>query len=350
MHRREFIRGGLGIATTATLAGCTDLFETQSARTVALVENRPDAVYYPTHVDGMTMAGMGMEGPYKVALSYTYPHIFWTVTGDRTKQVDITPDHDVHLMATVWDESTGMVVPTANNTIEVTTNGELVAERSLWPMLSQRMGFHFGDNVTLDGDGTYSASLQISPPDADLSGDFAGRFGESVTIDLEFDYSKQTRDGLAYNPLDEKRGNRGAVSPMQMDMMPIAGTPPVEGIFGTVIGEASSGDATFVTASVEADRFGAGPYLFVSPRTPYNAYPMPFMGLATTLERGGETIFDGSLGAMLDPKLGYHYGAPVDSVESDDSLILRVETPPQVSRHEGYEMAFLTFSEMEMTV
>lgn len=350
MKRRQYLRGGLGIATAATLAGCMGLFETRPARTGPVLENRPDAVYYPTHYDGMTMAGMGMAGPYKVALSYTFPHRFWTITGDRTTQVDVTRDDTIHLMATVWDDATGMVVPTANNSVEISANGDLIDERSLWPMLSERMGFHFGDNVTLDGDGTYATSLQISPPDAELTGDFAGRFDEPITADLEFEYSKQELEGLGYTPLPDKQGTKGAVPPMEMDMMPIAATPSADDFPGTVIDTATSGDATFVAASVEADRFGDGPYLAISPRTPYNGFPMPLMGLGATLERDGEAIFDDSLTATLDPELGYHYGAVVDGIESGDTVTLRVETPPQVSRHQGYETAFLQFSEMTMTV
>ena len=349
MQRRDFLSAA-AVAGTGALAGCTGLFETQSVRDDPMVEDPPDAAYFPTHVDGMEMAGMGMAGPYKAALSYTWPHRFWTVTGTRTKRVEVAKDDTVHLMATVWDADSGMVVPTANNTAEVSRDGELVDERSLWPMLSQPMSFHFGDNVALDGEGTYTASIQISPSDANLTGDFEGKFGETATADIEFEYARSTLEQLMYKPLDDRKGMQGAVSPMEMEMMPTATTPATDDFPGEVVQVAKSGDAEFVVATIEDARFGDGTYLAVSPRTPHNSYPLPFMGLSATLERGGESVFDDSLAATLDSELGYHYGASIDGIESGDSLALTVETPPQVSRHEGYETAFLDMPTMEIDV
>src|SRR6056297_927363 len=83
MERREFLAaaGAVGVGATA---GCAGLFETDentegSGGEPALVENRPDAVYYPTHREGMKMAGMGMAGDLSVGLMYSYPHRFWTM-------------------------------------------------------------------------------------------------------------------------------------------------------------------------------------------------------------------------------------------------------------------------------
>ena len=348
MQRRDFLRTG-ALAGAATLAGCTGQFETQTVRGDDLVQDPPDSVYFPTHIDGMEMAGMGMAGPYKVALSYTFPHRFWTLTGTRTKRVEVGDNTDVHLMATAWDADSGMVVPTANNTVAVKKGEKSIDERSLWPMLSQPMGFHFGDNVALDGDGTYSAAVQISPPDAKLTGDFEGKFDEQATAEVEFEFSQTALDEEMYKPLDDKKGRQGAVSPMEMEMMPVASTPTTDSFPGEVLTVAKSGDAMFVLATVEADRFG-GTQFVVSPRTPYNAYPLPFMGLAATIDRDGETIPDDSLSATFDPELGYHYGTSVDGVESGDTISLAVETPPQVSRHQGYETAFIEMPTMEITV
>jgi hypothetical protein len=64
------------------------------------------------------------------------------------------------------------------------------------------------------------------------------------------------------------------------------------------------------------------------------------MGLAGTLSRDGETIYDGQLTPTLDPYLDYHYGAVVDGIASGDELTLRPTVQPQTARHEGYETAF----------
>jgi len=112
-------------------------------------------------------------------------------------------------------------------------------------------------------------------------------------------------------------------------------------------------DADFVAfAPDENPRFVSEgeSYLAVSPRTPYNRYPLPFMSLSATLTRDGETVSDHALDPALDPDLGYHYGAPIPALETGDEVALSVGVPPQVSRHEGYERAFLGMPDVTVTV
>ena len=353
MQRRDFLQTGVGLAGTAALAGCTGLFETRSITDEPpLVENRPDAVYYPTHFEGMVMAGMADTKQYKVSLMYSFPHRFWTVTGQNTKKVAIQDDDSVHLMGTLWDKETKMVLPYTNFSVELTQDGESVTERSLWQMLTQPMAFHFGDNVSLPGDGTYSATVRIGAIQPRRTGRFEEKFGEPITVDMEFEYSRAKRDEIMVTQLDEKAGKKGAIEPMDMDM-PLATLPPKENLPGRLIGEATSGDGMFIITSLDdAARFTTDgrPYLTVSARTPYNQVPLPFMSLSATLDRDGETIFDGPLQSTLDPELTYHYGAAVESIESGDTLTITVDAPPQTSRHEGYETAFLQMPPMELTV
>ena len=87
-------------------------------------------------------------------------------------------------------------------------------------------------------------------------------------------------------------------------------------------------------------------YLAVSPRTKYNRYILPMMSLSATLERSGETLYDGSLGDALDPELGYHYGTTIDAVDAGASLSITVDAPPQTARHEGYETAFVEMGDV----
>jgi len=97
---------------------------------------------------------------------------------------------------------------------------------------------------------------------------------------------------------------------------------------------------------------GDSPYLYVSARTPYNRMIVPAMAVTGTLDRGGGTVFEGEFVRTLDPDLGYHYGAALGdaAVESGDALTLRVPTPPQVARHEGYETACLEMPPVEVTL
>ncbi|MFB6077218.1 MAG: hypothetical protein ABEK12_03750, partial [Candidatus Nanohaloarchaea archaeon] len=111
---------------------------------------------------------------------------------------------------------------------------------------------------------------------------------------------------------------------MDHDQLPSPSLPDTGNLPGTIRGTGTSGDARFVVTTIrDATRFGGAEnarYLVVSPRTPYNRYPLAMMSVSGALSRGGHTVFDGPLRATLDPELGYHYGAPVDGIEPGDSL------------------------------
>ncbi|WP_101297708.1 iron transporter [Halegenticoccus soli] len=346
MERRNVLRAG-GFTLLSALAGCTGLFETRPAgREPPLVENRPDAVYVPTHFEEMQMAGMGHGGSRMVGLTYSYPHRFWTVTGRETKRVDVEGDDAVHMMLSVWDTETNEVLPIESGLqIEIEKDGETVTRLSPWPMLSQRMGFHYGDNVSLDGDGTYAVSVDLGSMGLRRMGSFADRFEGRTTVRVEFDYSESERNDLGYTMLDERKGQKGAVDPMMMEDVPLSFAPKKGDLPGESVGEGTSGDAVFVATAVERD---GGPYLAVSPRTPHNRYVLPMMSLSATVARGNETAFDGALTEAIDPELGYHYGAAVDGLRPDDDVTITVDAPPQVSRHEGYETAFLDMPEVTL--
>ncbi|WP_158059414.1 iron transporter [Halorussus halophilus] len=354
MQRRDFLRA-TSVAGIAGLAGCTGMFETQSARSAGqgsftTVANRKNAVYYPTHKDEMTMLGMGGKGRYKVGLMYSLPHTFWNISGRNTNRAKVGEEVTAHFMATIWDKQTETVLPTANVSAELLKDGETVDSRQLWPMLSQNMGYHFGDNVNLDGDGKYTAKLDIGAMQAKRMGELQGAFGEGTTLEVEFDHSRKKLGDLGYTNLPDKQGKAGAISPMDMKM-PISQLPTKKDLPATGLAAGASGDAKFLAFTTEENpHFVADgkSYLGVSARTPYNRYPLPFMGLAATLKRDGETVFDGDFSTAMDPELGYHYGVGVDSLKSGDQLTLTVNAPPQVARHEGYETAFLQMSKMEM--
>jgi hypothetical protein len=404
MNRRSFLRVSTAAAGATTLSGClSGLFETRPALAPPLVENRPDAVYIPTHKEGMKMAGMngmnkmksgntttssdGMEnmsqaqgmqgmndsrdmdsrntsrgmmgmqsanaGRLQCALTYSYPHRFWTVTGDRTKKVSIEPDDSVHLMVSVWDAKTGVYVADTSPRITFLHKGSDKTTRTPWTMLSQNMGFHAGDNVTFPAAGTYSATVEVPPVTARRLRGFKGEFSESTTFEFSFQYSQDKRDEIPFKRLPERQGNKGALEPMNMKMMPLAQAPSKDDLPGQHLGQITSGNASFIVTAIEdATQFGAPgmTYLVVSPRTPYNQYIIPSMSLSGTLTRKGKTVFDGSLPAALDPKLNYHYGTMVDSIRSDDTLQLTIDAPPQVARHEGYETAFVKMPQKTLTV
>ncbi|WP_458187228.1 DUF7350 domain-containing protein [Haladaptatus sp. NG-WS-4] len=351
MNRRRFLEATTATGVTA-LAGCSGLFQTKTMpREPPMVQNPPDAVYYPSHTESMEMAGMAKQGRYRLGLFYSFPHRFWLMgggTANQQKKVPVQQDDDLHLMASVWDAETKTVLPTGNVRIDL-SKGDWSDTRTMWPMLSQNMGFHFGDNVSLNGEGTYAAEVQVGGLSVRRTGALSGQFGSGVTLSTEFEFSQKRLDTLAFNELDDKKGTKGAVNPMKMKM-PMSHVPPKADLPGQLVAEKSSGDATFLVTALSDTDLADDTYLLVSPRTPYNRYPLPMMSFSAKLTRGGKSVFDGTLTPTLDPTLGYHYGANVTGAESGDQLTVTVDSPPQVSRHEGYETAFLSMPKVQVTV
>ena len=318
-----------------------------------MIEDRPDAVYVPTHIEGMQMVGTTAAGPYRVALFYSFPHRFWTVSGTDTSRVSVGRDDSMHLMVSLRDAETGVALPVGNVSIGITRDGETIEDRRPWAMLSQRMGFHFGDNVALPAEDPYEVAVGVDPPAIRRTGAFRDRFGsrEQATFSLEFE--RRRLADIRFRRLEDTRGQRGAVEPMSMDGMAPAQLSPPDDLRGRTVGETTTGDGRFVASILDvppAGIEGPGPYLAVSARTPYNRYPLSFMSLSATVRRDGETRFDGPLVPTLDPGLGYHYGVAVGTVEPGDTIELDAGAPPQVARHEGYETAFFDMDPMALAV
>jgi uncharacterized protein involved in high-affinity Fe2+ transport len=341
--RRRFL-AAVGATGLAGLAGCAGFSTTAYSAEPSLVENRPDAVYIPSHVEGMEMVGMGMAGDARVAVSYSYPHRFWTVEQEGTEfvtqQVDVANDDTVHLMATVWDPETGVVLPNTGLSMEIRNDDGLVSQEVVYPMLSQQMGFHYGANFPLDGNDVYDVTVSVGAPNVQRFGSLAGRFTDAATATVSFDYREAARNDIDYTVFEEsRRGQRDAIPPMSMEMMPVGRVP--DSVDGTALGEASLGDLVLRGSVVEADRFGDDPYLVVTAATPYNDLVVPGAALSARVPgENGRAAFAGGLSPALDPTLGFHYGAPLADGALDEAE-LTVDTPPQVARHEGYETAFL---------
>ena len=354
MRRRRFLHRSVGLAGSVAVVGCLESlgFQTESAwRDPPLVEDRPDAVYYPAVVEEMGMYGMAEVNGYKFVLTYSYPHRFWIVTGQTQNKVVVQQDDSLHLMPTVWDAATETVLP-IDMSIEIRNDGGVITELSPWPMLSQSMGFHYGDNIALPEEGAYTATLRVSAMQAKRTSAFKGKFMEPQVVEIPFEYDTDEVYELDIRRLGQKAGERGAVEPA-MDGMPTAVAPTKDEFPGRLLGEATSGDAVFLISLLEdAAHLGdeTDSYLAVSPRTPYNRTVLPFMSLSARLTRNGETVFEGPLQSTLDPRLDYHYGTPADDIKSGDTLSISVDAPPQTARHDGYETAFFRMPPIELTV
>ncbi|GAB6880484.1 hypothetical protein JCM17823_27580 [Halorubrum gandharaense] len=394
------------------------------------VEDPPAATYIPTHFEAMRHLEPVEAGEFEVEPMITYPHAFWNVTGDEAEIAEPSGSDDVHLMAAVRDAETGEVLPAETGTeIEVGLEGESKSPHAPWPMISQEMGFHIGDNVPLGEDGTYEVDIRVAPIDVDKTGSFDGRFEEAATASFTFEYDEDFRrevvSGIHY--LDEEHwGEHGSLANhmaghgdhdhdhhdgdgdddghehhedededghehhdgeedghehhdgehghdhdhhgderwSEGEGHHRFGTylrdadegelPPADHLPGHLLGEPVVADALLATTVVDRDsRFvddDDAYYLLVSPRTPYNRSMLPMMALGYELRRDGETVASGSLRDTLDPDVGYHYGAARDDLRDGDELVVTVETVPNVSRHAGYETAFLDDGSVELEV
>ncbi len=394
MDRRDFLCV-TGIAGVSTFAGCLERlgFRQQSAwRDPPLVENRPDAVYHPAAAEEMGVYGIVADDEYAVGLSYTFPHRFWTVTGTETNRVVVDADDTMHLMVSVWDPETEHVLPT-DISLEVLDNGSAVESIVPWPMLSQRMGFHYGDNVVLPGEGEYTARIRVGPIQSRRLGHFADRFETASTLEIPFEYSRSDIHDLEFEVFDtERHGVREALPAMdhggnngddgyshdhdhgngngnenghnhthddEQDRdhdhtnahdspahLPVSYSPDIDTLPGTHIGTERAGDADFPLIETGGEDQSGDTSLVVLPRTPYNQFILPFMPLSITVERDGETLLADSLEETLTDRFGHHYRRDIASLETGDELTITVDSPPGVSRHDGYETAFFDFADL----
>jgi hypothetical protein len=231
------------------------------------------------------------------------------------------------------------VLPEAGVTAELTRDGDLVSEEVVYPMLAQRMGFHYGGNFSLEGDGNYTVRVRVGGLRNRRVGAFEGRLSDPATAAVAFDYSRRERQRLERRRVS-RAGDPGALSRVVPEAVPPSTATAPAALPGRHLGTARTGALDLAVLAVSRDDLPGDPYLAVSARTVHNRLVVPSMGLAATVERDSETVFDGSLTRTLGPDLGYHYGAGLPLLRAGDRVRLRVTVPPQVARHEGYETAF----------
>ncbi|MES3517799.1 MAG: iron transporter [Natronomonas sp.] len=347
MDRRKYLEACL-TASAIGVAGCLDGVETREIpSTPPILEDRPVGVYFPTHVDGMKPIGTSATDEYAVGLFYTFPHRFWRVdaTTSRPEEAtfhDVDGSQDAHLMVLLWDPETETTLPESGVTLEIERDGQSIEEGVVYPMLSAQMGFHYGANFRLDGDGEYDITVAIGGTTVRRTGAYQGRFGDPETVSFSFSFSAAERAEISFERTADRAGDPDVPPVMDMDM-PLGVGTPIADLPGDVRGTATSGDAQLVVTTLEppAGIGGDGTYIAVSARTPYNDLVLPTMALEGRLQRDGASVVEAELQRTFDERLGYHYGMVVDDVMDGDELTIDVLTHPQVARHEGYETAFL---------
>jgi len=357
MRRRHLLGTAVGLLPSIAVAGCTDgsngdesgteTDETTTDSTTNAPGSNLRGVYVQPFREEMYRVETTRVGDYRLSVTAAVPHRFWTVTNEETTEKPREDAHDVHLMVNVWDPDTGVQIPEVGVDVEILRDGDLVSQDAVYEMLSQRMGYHYGGNFGLDGDGEYAVEVGIGGTAARTTGAFDGRFADSETARVSLRYDENTRDALAAQEIDQA-GDPGAVAPMSMNDIPTGVAPDPTALSGRVRTETAdgnplrSGDCEFVVTTLDdGGSIADETYVAVSARTRYNGLLVPSMALSATVERDDETVFDGALRRTLDSDLNYHYGAVVPDASEGDRLDVQVDTPPQVARHEGYEEAFL---------
>jgi hypothetical protein len=88
------------------------------------------------------------------------------VVDDGTSEKLVKPSKrtSFHLMVMLTDDRTNYTIPYASVWATIRRGSKIVFDERQWPMISEYMGPHYGNNVTLPGPGTYGLSLLVSPP------------------------------------------------------------------------------------------------------------------------------------------------------------------------------------------
>lgn len=356
--RRRLLSTGASTAAGLLIAGCADSgwiggsVGSGDGSVSTGADGEGGRVYVPPHVHGRRVAGTGRAGGYAVGLAFSVPDYYWTVDGRTTTRVTSGDDEGIYLLGYVWAPEAGTVMADVDLRATVTAAGTTVAETSLVPTLSQRWGLFHGGNLALGTDTEYRVDLRVSGGDARRTRRFEGTFEPEASTIVSLELDRGALDGIETTYLDAG-DERGAVRPQTGDGLPLNRRPDLSGRPDAVVAEGRSGAATLAALALDPDESplddGAS-YLALLAATPHNDLWLPAMSVTGTLERSGETVYDGSFEPTLDPNLGYHYGAAVEAVEGGETLALSFPTPPQVARREGYETAFRSMPDTELTI
>ena len=172
------IVAGCGSSSSSSVAAVRHASATAPAATTNAADS-PATV--PSSMPGMKMSGSGkaVDGITPIptqalgkadwqnmdiqAMAMTaVPFVIYN--GTREKEVKPTKHTSFHLMVDLTDARSHFQIPYASVWATIRKNGKVVFDERQWPMISEYMGSHYGNNVTLPGAGHYQLSLLVSPP------------------------------------------------------------------------------------------------------------------------------------------------------------------------------------------
>jgi uncharacterized protein involved in high-affinity Fe2+ transport len=138
--------------------------------------------------------GTGYWKQMKITAQTMTPVPFYIDNGTSTSEVKPTKKTSFHLMVMLSDRYTGVAIPYATVWATIYKNNKLVFNEQQWAMLSEYMGPHYGNNVTLPGAGTYKLKLQITAPEAAMHVEYDKMWIGTHTITSTFTWNGEKQD------------------------------------------------------------------------------------------------------------------------------------------------------------
>jgi hypothetical protein len=116
------------------------------------------------------------------------------VVDDGTSEKLVKPSKrtSFHLMVMLRDDRTNYTIPYASVWATIRRGSKIVFDERQWPMISEYMGPHYGNNVTLPGPGTYRLSLLVSPPVSARHIEYAHIWLKPHRVDFTFHWNPRS--------------------------------------------------------------------------------------------------------------------------------------------------------------
>jgi len=130
---------------------------------------------------GMKISAMAMTA---------VPFVIFNGTNERM----VKPPKNVsfHLMVELSDAHTNDPIPYAGVWATIRKAGKIVFDERQWPMISEYIGPHYGNNVVLPGAGKYQLSLLVSPPVSARHIEYQNVWLTPHRVDYTFDWNPRS--------------------------------------------------------------------------------------------------------------------------------------------------------------
>jgi uncharacterized protein involved in high-affinity Fe2+ transport len=125
----------------------------------------------------------------KITADAMTPVPFMVYNGTTMQEVKPAKNVSFHLMVLLNDARTNVVIPYASVWGTIKQGSATPFDESLWPMISEYMGPHYGNDVALPGAGTYQLTLLISPPVSARHLEYAGVWLKPHTVTFTFHWN-----------------------------------------------------------------------------------------------------------------------------------------------------------------